>query len=552
MLRLLGLILLGIVGCSVVSFQSVDAVSSDPNHFVSADNSFYAYVKGGEAVDVSFERTAYQEQLDTPLTEIIITIDGPGIEQQKCVIEKTVKVGQGCEFDQITAPQTGVWRIQFDVPDAAKSYKEVSQDIKWGKYLYEWTIDITSGVAPQIGRVWSERYALRQPDSTEFIGDFTMFYISEDGYIYRSKYFGYNGQISVLSADSVGIRSGDNCESVYRSVDVTDAKLSPAYGDCGGSYKLFFEEPAGDLPTKATRWDDETEWIRPDIKRPAISELAFISDNSQDQQSGTVAFFLRNFVGQYDIKVDVDNDGSFDGQNDVVLHQQMRRLSDGLQRIRFPGVDKTGLIISPSQKIGIKVEITKVAEIHFVAADVEGRTGGIELVRLNGTNAPTTKICWNDTELDEIADIAAATEDRDGRNCPVSTNGAHGWGYSGGSWGNARYIEDWVYASARLQGASTIVFPSDGEEIVTTAQRNGALIAFISIVVSIMAIAGGVFIAIKKKQRRRNDITVSGESQVQQPMYGPQQPPAQSQNPGQVQQYPDDPPQQGPRPPSNL
>lgn len=482
---------------------STHALSSDPKQFISADNTFYAYVKGGETISAAFIRVDQDEPFDTVRGDVTVTLDGPDFATKTCVIAKDVAIGKGCQFAPQTATKSGIWRMQFAVPATARSYREVAPDVRWAKNLFSWNITINGDGGNQVGRVWTERYAIRQPVARSYLDDFTTHYISEDGYVYRAINRGYNGQISTLSADSIGIRKGTDCVSAYQSAEVGNATLSPALGSCGNAYKLFFEEPSGDLPLKATKWDGTTDWVRPNINQPSIAELHFTSDKSTDQLSGTISFFLRNFIGQYKIKIDVDNDGSFEGQSDVVLNEQMKRLSNGLQQVRFAGVDKDGQVISISQKIGIKVEITKVAEIHLVATDVEGRTGGLEVMRLNGDNAPTTKICWNDTELPSLTDVTLVTSKIDGRDCPDSIGGVHEWAYADASWGNARYIDDWTYASAKLIGTNQIVYPENASATVSASQRNWLALGLIVVVVVIVVAAVVVFVVLRRKKQQQ-------------------------------------------------
>lgn len=493
------LVAFGVVAIAIPS--TVGALASDPKLFISGDNTFYAYAKAGETVSASFLRVNQDEPFDTPREDVTITLDGPGVEQQRCVASKNVAVGQGCRFAEQTAQKAGIWRIQFAVPPTAKAYNEVSPAVRWAKNLFSWDISIKSGQTEQKGRIWTERYAIRQPAPASFTTDLNYHYISEDGYIYRATYKGYHGQISTLSADAVGIRSGTGCVSAYQSTEVSNTKFTPALGSCGNAYKLFFEEPAGNLPATAKTWEDKDEWVRPNISRPSISELNFASDNSTDQQSGTITFFLRNFIGQYQIKVDVNNDGSFNGQDDVVINQQIKRLTNGLQSIRFDGTDKTGQIISPSQPIGVRVEITKVAEIHLVAADVEGRTGGLELVRISGDNAPTTGLCWNDTELGEMPENLAIPI-LDGRACPDSTKGVHGWAYADSSWGNARYVDDWVYASATLEGNNQIVYPQSAAVNEEAESSRVQLAVIIGVGTGLIAVVAVAIVVIKRRNKR--------------------------------------------------
>lgn len=493
-MRRIVFLLLSLVGASVLVASSAQALSSDPKLFISADNTFYAYVKSGESISAAFEKVDFPEPFNTVRGDVAVTLEGPDSERRECVMKFNVAVGKGCSFLPQTAEKSGIWRIHFAAPENAKTYKEVSPVVKWGGNWFKWTIEVTNTDGEEKpGRVWTERYAIRQPEAASYVGDFMYFYISEDGYIYKGTQKGYNGQISTLSADSIGIRRGTTCVSAYQSVDVSDKNFSPALGTCGNAYKLFFEEPAGDLPTKAVRWDDSEDWVRPNISRPSVSELHFAHDNSNDQLSGTVSFFLHNFIGQYEINIDVDNDGSFNGHSDVTLHQQMKKLSNGLQRVRFDGVDRQGQILPPSSTIGIRVDITKVAEIHLVAADVEGRQGGLELVRLSGDNAPTTRLCWNDTELPLLASATLNTKEVDGKACPDSTGGVHAWVYADGSWGNARYIDDWIYAQAKLTGKNQITYPEASIKQTANMDRNWLIISAIGIMLVIGFVAGTVF-----------------------------------------------------------
>lgn len=511
----------------------VHALSNDPKQFIKSDDTFYAYVKGGEKISASFLR-ANLDGTGGVRKNVTVTMDGPGIKQKTCTISNNVAVAKGCEFAPQTASTTGIWRIQFIAPADAKPYPEVHPVVRWGRNIFQWNVTVSDSKGEKHGRVWTDRYAIYQPSPAAYRGDFTYYYMSEDGYVYKSTEFGYNGVASVLSADAIGIRKNGECVSAYRSVEIVDTQYSPSFGTCGDIYKLFFEEPAGDLPTKATRWDGTEDWIHPSVSHPTLSELHFTADSSQDQQSGTISFFLHNFIGQYQIKIDTDNDGSFDGQGDVTMNEQMKSLSNGLQQIGFSGVDRQGQIIPRSQPIGIEINITKVAEIHLVAADVEGRSGGLELVRLSGDNAPTTRMCWNDTELAPITAAALMTTTVDGRDCPDSTTGIHGWNYGGGSWGDKRYIDDWIYASAKLDGSNKIVYSNSSEKTASAKHYNWLLVSLAAGTIVLLAIVA-IVVAVILRRRRQPSV----------PIVPPPQPPGiqpmQSQDPSGQPPNSDDP-----------
>lgn len=508
--------IIAVLGVLLLSFtlglQDARAYSPGPKQFINADNTFYVYVKAGEKVSASFLRFVHEEIFNTIRGDVAVTIEGPDIQPETCILSKDLASGQGCRFEPKQATKTGIWRVNFQAPEGSNTFDQVSPTVRWTKNWFNWNITVMGENGESKGRIWTERYALRQPPAPEYKDDFTHYYVSEDGYIYRAVTRGYNGQISILSADSIGIRKGKDCVSAYQSSEVSSKEFSPALGSCGNAYKLFFEEPAGDLPTTATRWDGKQDWIRPKIQKPTISELNFIPDNSSDQLSGYITFYLRNFLGQYQIKVDVDNDGSFNGSNDVLINQQMKKLDSGLMRVRFSGSDRSGQVIQPTRTIGIKVEITKVAEIHFVAADVEGRTGGLELVRINGENAPSKGLCWNDIELALLA-TELTTPVLDGRSCLDSTGGLHTWAYADESWGNARYIDDWVYASAKLVGNNQITYPlkSNIEISSRTAGWNPVIVG-VSIGGVVLFLAA--FAVIRKYNLTKKKPVVSSRSEV--------------------------------------
>lgn len=448
------------------------ALTSNKKMFVSADNTFYIYAKGGEKISAGFARSSQTETSGIAPEDVTISLEGPGLAMQQCIIPKAVAVGAGCGFDNVVAPEAGVYKLSFKLPETAQVYKEVSPTVRWGANLFTWNITLVDERGVKEGRVWSELYAVRQPFQPEFLTDLTYFYMSENGFLYKASYKGYNGQISTFSADAFGIRKGDKCESAYRSIEVSDTKMSPAFGACGGSYKLYFEQPAGDLPHTAKRWDGKQEWVSPAISRPVVEGLKFESDKNGDTQSGKIRFTLKNFVGQYKVKVDVNDDGNYDATEDVSLARRMKSVDGGVQEVVFNGIDGSGKAIPASQRIGIKIQIEKIAEIHLVNADVEGRTGGLEITRLNGDNAPTTRVCWDDTELPSLEDATLVTKILDGRNCPDSVGGVHGWAYASGGWGDARYIDDWAYASAKIDGTADIHYPED--EVAAAAKQNGA------------------------------------------------------------------------------
>ncbi len=498
------MVIVAVIGVLAISGQTAGAIASNPNMFVSADNVFYAYVKGGEKISASFSKSVETEPSGLAAHDINVALEGPGLTTQTCTMPKNVAVGQGCGFADVIAPETGIYRLSFNLPSGAMPYPEVSPRVKWGGNLFSWNLTIKDGTVEKQGRVWSELYATRQPAPQAFLANPTYYYVSESGYIYRAAYKGYNGQISTFSADAVGIRFGEDCASVYQSVRVTDRKFSPTFGECGGSYKLFFESPAGDLPKTAKKWDEKTTWIIPSVSAPKVTDLQFESDKNGDTQSGKISFRLRNFVGQYSVDIDTTGDGGFSSREDVKIKRTMKAVNNDVQQIEFDGVDARGQVIAPSQKITIRINVEKVAEIHLVNADVEGRTDGLELTRINGDNAPSSRMCWNDTDLDPLENSSLQTSTLDGRDCPDSSAAKlHGWPYATGSWGDGRYIDDWAYATTKVEGVHTITYPDDSEAPSTAQRKNNVPLLLGTAAVTVAFVALVAVIVMKRRAHRK-------------------------------------------------
>ena len=502
-------ILFGFVAILVATIagagSTVGAISSNPKTFISADNTFYAYVESGEKVTINFTKVGKVGSAEIHDEPVTVLIDAPGVKQTICDIAANVPDGQGCNFSDMVAESDGVWRITFKLPENAHVHNGVVSSVKWGSNHFSWAVTVSDAVGEKKGRLWTELYAIVQPGPREYLADQTFYYQSEDGYLYRVIYKGYNGQISTLSADAFGIVKKGTCTPAYRSISASTATAVPSFGSCGGSYKLFFEQPSDDLPADATRWDGEKEWIRPAIDRPVVEELSFTPDQNKSAQSGEIKYKLKNFIGQYEVRIDTNNDGNYDGPDDVIIRKQIKNLKTAEQKVKFDGSDKSGKTISRSQHIKIKIRISKAAEIHLVGSDIEGREGGIELVRLSGDNAPSSNIYWDDTELDPVAGSLDKDLKLEGLEGPESIGGVHPWKYSTNevlTWGNARYIDDWTYATTRVSGVAEIEYPSG--EVITeqVAQRNMGIGLLVAVIIVVIIAAGGTFYGVKRHRRK--------------------------------------------------
>ncbi|NED96051.1 DUF11 domain-containing protein [Phytoactinopolyspora alkaliphila] len=388
---------------------------------------FYAYVGPGESLDVLFARVGGPASVGT------VTVDGPGAGPFVCTIPGT-GVPPPCTRQNLTG-DPGVWRIQLAAGTANTQF--------------DWRIDVRDGASTLDGRVWTENYNMRQA-SGDPLAEFSFWYQTEHGYLYEATYAGYNGINSIFRADGTGVRYNDTCTSAYASIvyanqqgEVPDPDRSvTGLGECGDPYKIFFEHPAADLPASSIRWDGTTDWVVPPIVAPTITELTFTPDNPATR-AGVISYEVENFTGQLVVEIDTDNDGTFD----LAIPGSA---VDGSGNVYFDGLAGNGNAISISQDMPVRVSITQVGEIHFANTDVEVRSGGLEVIRLNGPGAGDATLYWNDTDLSTTHPCGTWTSTLDGRGGIGSSGGVHWWNVNGcpnivGGWGDARIIDDWTY-----------------------------------------------------------------------------------------------------------
>src|SRR5699024_8751406 len=111
----------------------------------------------------------------------------------------------------------------------------------------------------------------------------------------------------------------------------------------------------------------------------------------------------------------------------------------------FDGLDDLGAEASMCTSMNARIHFDRVGEDHVLQGDVEGRSGGIEITRLNGAAAPDATIYWDDTGLSLDTRVNSPWPGTDGTAGVDSSGGTHGWDYDVNSWGNERVIDDWTY-----------------------------------------------------------------------------------------------------------
>ncbi|WP_114558731.1 DUF7927 domain-containing protein [Desertihabitans aurantiacus] len=401
---------------------------------INTGNQLFAYAEAGENLDVSFVRTRIF--LD-PAPAATVTVTAPGGAVETCDLDGDTTLGDDCTFTDLTSTTAGIWTIDFSSPGG-------------GTQGYEWSIDVQDGATDIPGRVWSTQYTMNNESPV----DFSLHYVSEQGFRYDAEFTGYNGISSNFTADAAGNTLDGTCTSAYKSFDGggpysdTDQYDQPIErtGECGDPYKIFFEDPADDLPATATLPDGSSTWVLPPLQLPDLTSLTFEPATSTSR-NGTFAVQADNFTGQAVVQVDVNNDGDYD---DVVDRELPVGVVDGAATVEWDGLDGEGDPVSIYTDINARAVIDQAGEIHFVNSDVETR-GGLEVTATNGPEAGSQTLYWDDTDL-RTADRLCTTPQLDGTAGVDSAGGAHGWtcflnsnnGVTG-SWGDTRAIDDWTF-----------------------------------------------------------------------------------------------------------
>lgn len=453
----------------------VTAAAEEPpaGTFINDTNTFYAYVGAGENLDISFVKAANGAALNAA-----ITARGPGGVVQTCAVTDTAPTGANCTFPNLSGE--GIWQIEFAKTGTGTA--TVTDN-------YRWAIDVQDGTTDVPGRVWSNRYAMSNGTAT----DFTLHYVSEQGFLYEAEFSGYIGINSVFAADAAGNTLNGTCTSAYLSYDQSgpnsdeatyDSPITRPFGTCGDPYKIFFDSPDPDLPTTATLPDGSSTWVLPDLKLPDLTGLTFEPTGGTLNRSGTFTVDATNFTGQMVVQLDANGDGDYDDDVDRDLPLSV---VDGEGTVTFDGLDGAGNPIPRNVDINARAVIDQAGEIHFVNGDVE-RRDGFQVTARNGPSEGSTQLFWNDSDL-LTQGRACLTPQINGSAGVDSTGGVHGWTCSdnsnngvNGSWGDVRNIDDWTFQDVNdtveivLPGLPALVI--DKSSTATAQSRVGDTITY--------------------------------------------------------------------------
>lgn len=447
--KVVGVLAVGALAISGVGLASAlitaapaSAETQKPDSSGFEQNTFYAFVRAGESLRV-----------ESSAATVVTAPDG-------------VQSGPG-EFDAVATD--GVWIVDIDPP--------VGQPMS-----YQWEVAVDSAAGETIlGRVWSSVYTMLNPANV--LPDYKWWILNDSGYRYQVTTNGYNGIQSRIRATAVGYTEPGTCTPLYRSVESATVDWNPVE-DCAGEYRVFFEEPDAALPVSAPSAQGEllvapAPLLEEDLESTDIS----FTPAGDGSAAGVLSYAVDSrFSGGYTIQIDANGNGVYDDPEDRTESFG----TDGSARYtyEFDGLDGNGAEIAACTAVTARIAFDRIGEVHVLQDDVEGRTGGIEIIRQTGPGAPDATIYWNDTAL--VNPTSNTTPVLDGTAGVDSTGGVHGWEFAADSWGGRdRGIDDWTYyatdATSRevsLNAASIECLSIEKSSDFTSASRVGDTVTY--------------------------------------------------------------------------
>lgn len=401
---------------------------------------------------------------------------------------------------QVAASETGIWRVEFLGPDGAASNPGtgITANSNWtqpgtGSLIAAWDVTVfqnASSNTPLSGRVWADYLPLNSGTNNSNYVYLNVYVLSNEGYLFRQQQvvdpFGY-----IFFANNRGFLSSSTGNPVFKSVATSAGVLQAGYSfhrpdqpDSGinVTHKMFFNQPAVELPEEADYWAGGSDWLRLSlpILPPQVEDVRFVGkDGTLNQAAGVVGgggtFYYTNSASEA-LSVRVVIPLSANGVNvDRVLTGVA---PPGEGSVVWDGLDGAGNPIYSNGTLSYNFTATLFGgEIHFPFFDVE-RSQSLTVRRLNGPSASQ----WPDDLLYWDHALVAGS----GQPVPLtnleglSSTSSPAMSYSG-TWGNEKGLDAWTYVpSDQPAVASEVTVRTADLRIVKTADfqpvgRGGAV-----------------------------------------------------------------------------
>lgn len=366
-----------------------------------------------------------------------------------------------------TAAQEGVWEVDFIAPSSTIGSETIPSPIpaagNWqqpaGPFIAAFDITVISTANSVIkGRVFTNIFC---GQISSFVNGFNgIFYIlTKDGYKYTLNNNGQAGNGFSFFVNNKGFETADGKAS-YKSLNEVGTPLihDPTSPDTESdiTQKIFFNDPAADLPTTAKTPGGSSTWLLNPPFVPMVDQTKFIGFEGTEGKAGTAPLggvfnFNVTANGTYTLIIDANNNGSFTDPADRKL---TGTVISGANSISWDGLDGLGHKITASAaayNANLAVTLFN-AEVHFPFIDVERNVHGIKLTRTTGPGAPENTIYWDDSPITLFGTPSSPVINLTGISSLVN---GHTWGSptvfndgrGNGDFGNEKSIDTWAYVT---------------------------------------------------------------------------------------------------------
>lgn len=462
------------------------AESNARGHTVVSNQEFRAYVERGESIRFAID--VARTSIHPSRVGYTVTLKGPGGASDRCRIAPGAPVGRACVLGPAKAHATGIWQARISASGAPDIEGINATGAVAGEFpTLDWDLTVRqAGGAVVEGRVWApERYSMfnSSAGSVREVHDgaapLTLYYLHDNGWLYRARYESYNGIYSRQRATSLGVVDAHTGVPVYRSTTNQALRDHTVDHPKQDFYKVFFTLPDPSMPATATAWNGRTLVLNraPAPLTPTLEGLTFTESTTLGTHAGAYRFAVTNHSGVVDVVVDSDLDGRR-GPDDVRLsHAVEAGPSPVVVRGRWDGRGADGEVVDPRTPVKVWAVIERAGEIHFTNSDVEYRSG-ISVKRLNGPTQGRSILHWDDRRLRVDPQHQVRTRTVDGRAGLDSSRGVHdlpaGGGTGGSGWGNERFIDDWTFAPVAIDTVAAA--PAD-LRLLKTREDSGPVVA---------------------------------------------------------------------------
>lgn len=401
---------------------------------------------------------------------------------------------------QVTATETGIWRVEFLGPEGAATNPPTGllANNSWsqpstGSLIAAWDVTVfqnASSNTPLSGRVWADYLPLNSGANNSNYVYLNVYVLSNEGYLFSQRQvvdpYGY-----IFFANNRGFLDAATGNPVFKSLATSAGVLQAGYSfqrpdqpDSGinVTHKTFFNQPAADLPEEADYWAGGSDWLRLalPILPPQVEDIRFVGKDGTLGQAAGVAggggtFYYTNSASET-LSVRVVIPLSDNGVNvDRVLTGVA---PPGEGSVVWDGLDGAGNPIFANGTLSYNFTATLFGgEIHFPFFDVE-RSQSLTVRRLNGPSAAQ----WPDDLLYWDHALVAGS----GQPVPLtnlgglSSSSSPAMSYTG-TWGNEKGLDAWTYVpSDQPAVASEVTVRTADLRIVKTADfqpvgRGGAV-----------------------------------------------------------------------------